>query len=379
MKRQHVLASMVMASLLLSMAAVGCRGGYGLGLVASSSAIVGSLAARVRHVGIVRDKLLPFSIAGTRRFQAEPVSDPLRRDNAPLETVLGAESELARAIASSAPSVLESSGSKVQTTEPTLEPTLAELAGQESSAAKSKDVGSNQAGEAQVEADLPSSEAFARELKSELDRDLSSLEEQPERVDEEERLREARIQQLLDLLAKAEEQAAAGVAPPLPQAPIADRATELERELVEPQVVPQKVEAPKDIVLRATATIPYQSVRSEQVELLNVQQLQPTVPARPGLPAVVQRPAVVGEAPRGWANQDWSRELVPDFSALGQAAPREVQFAPLPAVQQPAPSGQAVEAGVPVEAQPNVGRIMPELDTKPSTAARPIQKSGERR
>ncbi|MCE2791326.1 MAG: hypothetical protein LW697_02605, partial [Blastopirellula sp.] len=266
MKRQHVLASLVMASLLLSMAAVGCRGGYGLGLVASSSAIVGSLAARVRHVGIVRDKLLPFSIAGTRRFQAEPVSDPLRRDNAPLETVLGAESELARAIASSAPSVLESSGSKVQTTEPT----LAELAGQESSAAKSEDVGSNQAGEAQVEADLPSSEAFARELKSELDRDLSSLEEQPERVDEEERLREARIQQLLDLLAKAEEQAAAGVAPPLPQAPIADRATELERELVEPQVVPQKVEAPKDIVLRATATIPYQSVRSEQVELLNV-------------------------------------------------------------------------------------------------------------
>jgi hypothetical protein len=373
MKRPLVVSSLVLASLLLSIVVVGCRGGHGLRVAVSTSSLNHSAAARVGHAGTLRDKLFPFSLSGTRRFQDEVATDPLRRTNSPLETVLGPENELAQAIANRGRSELAfapfGSSPDLSPQAFTDEPEVSE------DSAPHAEVDAAEAGEAQVESDLPSAEAFARDSRF----DQAQEEPQPERVDDQERLREARIQQLLDLLAKAEEQAAADVAPSLPQTPIIERARETELEVIEPQVVPQKVEAPQEIVLRATATMPYQSVRSERVELLNVQQLSPTVPARPGHPAVVQRPAVNTEAPRGWANQEWARELVPDFSALGQSAPEEVQIAPLPAVQQPALSGQTAEANAPVAGEKSVGRITPELDTNPSTAARPIQKSGDRR
>lgn len=392
MRRPYFQASLVLASLLFASTLVGCRGGHGLRVAISTSPAARPTAVRVFHGGTVRDKLLPFSVSGTRRFQDEVATDPLRRTNAPLEAVLGSSHELAQAIANHGRSDLKLAPFA---TAPELikpEPAAEDIATRPSQRSHTEEVERSEdpasasereltiAGEAQVEAELPSAEAFARERRFEPAQELNPSEiQQPEKMDEQERLREARIQQLLDLLAKAEEQAAASVAPPVPQAPIMERAEEHKGEVVEPQIIPQKVEAPQEIVLRATATMPYQSIRNERVELLNVQQLAPTIPARPGLPAVVQRPPLSGEAPRGWANQDWSRELMPDFSDLGTAAPQEVQFTPLPAVQQPGSSSQTAEAGPSGESQPSHGRIVPELDTNPATAARPIQKPSERR
>jgi len=144
-------------------------------------------------------------------------------------------------------------------------------------------------------------------------------------------------------------------------------------------VIPPPPQAPKEIVLRATATMPYQSVRSERVELLNVQQMAPTIPARPGIPAVVVNPPAPTVNTPGWANSEWSKGLLPDFSALGESAPEQVEFAPLPS------STEALRESPTVESQPvrggksSLGKITPQLDANPATAARPIQKNQERR
>lgn len=229
-----------------------------------------------------------------------------------------------------------------------------------------------------ADSELPSAETFGEEEESQdaatepVATELDGGSQVKEPNSEEERLREERIQQLLDLLAKAESLAEQNV-PELPPAPIIERAVEPVQERVEPLVIPQPPQAPKEIVLRATATMPYQSVRSERVELLNVQQMAPTIPARPGVPAVVANPGLPAVNAPGWANQDWSKGLVPDFSALGTAAPDEIGFAPLP---QESPT---VEPKTVSGTETNVGKVTPELDANPATAARPIQKNQERR
>lgn len=405
-------ASLVLGGLLVLSLGAGCRSDQAWGAFRGASVKPRLFSARVKHVPVVRDNLLPFSVSGTRRYQNVADSravDPLKRPNETLEAVLGPENELAQAIANRpkvdwhlepfalAPqarpiqpeSASESAAEEVPLAEPQSE--LADVNPVETPAELSPVEESSPVIElAEEAAALPSSEPFTTSVspidegqesaftKSKALQDVVIARDQPETISEEERLREARIQQLLDLLAKAEEQAAVDV-PRLPPAPIVERAKEPTSEEIEPQIIPQKIEQPKEIVLRATATMPYQSVRSERVELLNVQQMAPTVPARPGSPAIVLGAPAASPQPRGWANSDWSKELLPDFSALGAAAPEVIQFAPLPSSEESKVAGPQAAAATAQEEGQSVGRIMPELDTNPATAARPLQKSGDRR
>lgn len=376
MRSQLVLSSLVLAVLLLSFVTVGCQSGVGLRVASAVSARPRPFSARVVHFDGFRDKLFPFSISGSRQYAGNSSIDPLRRTNEPLESVLGPDNELANGIANRnrlAPQQAPFSEIPQDAPQHDLnqQPPHSILDEPESAPEESGNPGDT--GAAKAEVNLPSSEAFTRQSGK------ASLEiEQPDAINEDERLREARIQQLLDLLAKAEEQAAADV-PPLPPTPILEQARDAELKKIETEEIPQKIETPREIVLRATATIPYQSIRSERVELLNVQQLAPAIPARPGLPAVAKPRVEGGPQARGWANQDWSRGIVPDFSALGQAAPEEVNFQPLPASQLPQSGDQTAETGVSTQNPQGQGRIVPELDANPATAARPIQKSSDRR
>ncbi|OWU66154.1 MAG: hypothetical protein CBB60_000980 [Armatimonadetes bacterium Cent15-Ar3] len=343
-------------------------------------------AARVSDLASNRGRLLPFSISGTRRFQS-PVADanrldPLRRTNDQLASLLGTDNELVQALANRdnfqplpfavapqpekpkyAPEVVEDSRplqpleSRVEEpAEKIIDDKPAEVS--ELPSAETFDAEDN--GEEEVTAPLDSATETHQE---------DSSPDVPQPISEEERQREERIQQLLDLLAKAEALAQENNAPELPPSPIIERVNEPELEKTEPQVIPQPPQAPKEIVLRATATMPYQSVRSERVELLNVQQMAPTIPARPGIPAVVLNPSAPSAKASGWANNQWNKDLVPDFSALGDSAPEQVEFAPLPtgveaANQSPTVESQGVSGG-----ESSLGRITPEVDSNPASVS----------
>lgn len=404
MKRHQVSALLVTGLAAAASLASGCRGTWDYPVATRVGTSARVFAARVSDLAAsTRGRLLPFSISGTRRFQSPVVDtngvDPLRRTNEELANLLGADNELVQALANRnnfqplpfavapqpvkpeyAPDVVEDSR-PLQPVKPVVE----KAAEQAVEKVAEKEV------EEQLveEAELPSAENFVAQDNIEnpsaksLDSKTEATEEDsspdvPQPISEEERLREERIQQLLDLLAKAESLAQENI-PELPLAPIIERMEEPVQEKTEPLVLPQPPQAPKEIVLRATATMPYQSVRSERVELLNVQQMAPTIPARPGVPAVVANPPVPAVNAPGWVNSDWGKGVVPDFSALGEIAPEQVEFAPLP------PSSEALKDSPTVESQPatkgdsSLGKIMPELDTNPATAARPIQKNQERR
>jgi hypothetical protein len=394
MKRQISLALVSGGLIILSFSA-GCRSDYGWGGLRGASVKPRLFSARVNHGPVVRDRLMPFSISGTRRYQTVADSqavDPLKRTNESLAAVLGPDNELAQAIANrpkvdwhlqpfalaplTAPIQPDSVTAEevVESPQVAQQPELPEVVPSDSFGEKAS------VDHELVEAvELPASEPFMASVSPVDDSSESAFTKSEGKQDVViSRLREARIQQLLDLLAKAEEQASADV-PPLPPAPIIEQAKEPEVKEAEPQIIPHKLEEPKEIVLRATATMPYQSVRNERVELLNVQQLAPTIPARPGVPAIVQGAPAAELHPRGWANRDWSKELLPDFSALGEAAPEVIQFTPLPAADLPAVDGNQAAAATPQEPGQSVGRIVPELDTNPATAARPLQKSSDRR
>jgi|GEM_PF-5612421 len=396
MKRQQVSALLVTGLATAMSLASGCQSGWNYPVATRVATSTRVFAARVSDLASNRGRLLPFSISGTRRFQT-PIananrSDPLRRTNEELASLLGTDNELVQALANRdnfqplpfavtpqpekpkyAPEVVEDSR-PLQPLEPKVEEKTekivdvkpAEVA--ELPSAETFDAEDN--GEEEVTAPLDSAAEMGEE-------DLSP--DLPQPISEEDRLREERIQQLLDLLAKAEALAQENNVPELPPAPIIERAKEAELEKTEPLIIPPPPQAPKEIVLRATATMPYQSVRSERVELLNVQQMAPTIPARPGIPAVVVSPPAPSVNAPGWVNSEWNRGLVPDFSALGDAAPQQVEFAPLPASsealnQTPTADSQGVSVG-----ESSLGKITPEVDSNPATAARPIQKNEQRR
>jgi hypothetical protein len=396
MKRQHVSALLVTGLATAMSLASGCQSGWNYPVATRVATSTRVFAARVSDLASNRGRLLPFSISGTRRFQT-PIananrSDPLRRTNEELASLLGTDNELVQALANRdnfqplpfavapqpekpkyALEVVEDSR-PLQPLEPKVEEQFEKLVDEKP---------------AEV-AELPSAETFDAEDNSQgevtapLDSAAETGEEDlspdvPQPISEEDRLREERIQQLLDLLAKAEALAQENNVPELPPAPIIERAKEAELEKTEPLIIPPPPQAPKEIVLRATATMPYQSVRSERVELLNVQQMAPTIPARPGIPAVVVSPPAPSVNAPGWANNEWNKGLVPDFSALGKAAPEQVEFAPLPASsealnQSPTANSQGVSGG-----ESSLGKITPEVDSNPATAARPIQKNEQRR
>jgi hypothetical protein len=396
MKRQYVSALLVTGLATAMSLASGCQNGWNYPVATRLATSTRVFAARVSDLASNRGRLLPFSVSGTRRFQM-PVAnanrlDPLRRTNDELASLLGTDNELVQALANRdnfqplpfavaprpekpkyAPEVVEDSR-PLQPLEPKVEEQIektvdekpAEVA--ELPSAETIDAESN--GEEEVTAPLDS----ATDTK---EADLSPNVPQP--ISEEERLREERIQQLLDLLAKAEALAQESNVPELPPAPIIERAKEVELEKTEPLVIPPPPQAPKEIVLRATATMPYQSVRSERVELLNVQQMAPTIPARPGIPAVVVNPPAPSVNARGWANSEWNKGLVPDFSALGEAAPEQVEFAPLPASSEALSQSPTVDSQAVSDAQSSLGKITAEVDSSPATAARPIQKNEQRR
>jgi len=395
MKRHHVSGLLVTGLAAAVSLASGCQSSWNYPVATRAATTARGFAARVSDLAATRGRLLPFSISGTRRFQT-PVADanrldPLRRTNDELASLLGTDNELVQALANHnnfqplpfavapqfekpeyAPDVFEDSR-PLQPLEPKVEALTEKIA----------------EGKTAEVAELPSAETLFAESNSEEEvtepinaapetneEDLSP--DVPQPISEEERLREERIQQLLDLLAKAESLAQESI-PELPPALIIERASEPELEKTEPLVIPQPPQAPKEIVLKATATMPYQSVRSERVELLNFQQVAPTIPARPGIPAVVVNPSAPTVNLPGWANSDWSKGLLPDFSALGESAPEQVEFAPLPS------STEALRESPTVESQPvrggesSLGKITPQLDANPATAARPIQKNQERR
>lgn len=400
MKRHHVSGLLVTGLAAAVTLASGCQSGWNYPVATRVGTSARVFAARVSDLASNRGRLLPFSISGTRRFQS-PVadanrSDPLRRTNDELASLLGTDNELVQALANRdnfqplpfavapqpvkpdhAPDIVEDSR-PLQPAEPTTEPVT-----------ENEPVAEKVAEEKPTEAtELPSAEnCIAEDDKEEAATEASDSEQEatkdsaadvPQPISDEDRLREERILQLLDLLAKAEAVANQNI-PELPKAPIIERPLEPVLEKVEPLVIPPPPQAPKEIVLKAIATMPYQSVRSERVELLNVQQMAPTIPARPGIPAVVVNPPAPTLNALGWANSDWSKELLPDFSALGESAPEQVEFAPLP------PSSEVLKESPAVESQPvrgggtTLGKITPELDSNPATAARPIQKNQERR
>lgn len=399
MKRHKVSASSkaVLGLAIAVTLSAGCQVGVRLPVVASVTNGFRSFSARVSDIASTRGRLLPFSINGTRRFATSSVQpdrpDPLRRTNDSLANVLGHDNELVQALANRSdwqavpfalaplPVKPEQAPSEVEDSRP-LQPA-------ESSPVTDPVVVTE---EPAAEQELPSAESFpggdlegeaADQLSATSDtsasgRTAAELEDKPEAISEDERLREERIQQLLDLLAKAESDALENI-PELPSAPLIERLSEPEPKKIEPLLIPQLPEAPKEIVLRATATMPYQSVRSERVELLNVQQMAPTIPARPGAPAVVRSsPAIQSPAP-GWANSDWSKGLIPDFSALGEAAPQHVEFAPLPPSERSAENTQPEGTRPTGSTEGTLGKIVPELDSNPATAARPIQNANDRR
>lgn len=379
MKRHQVSALIVTGLATAVSLASGCQSKWDYPVATRLGTNARVFAARVSDWASNRGRLLPFSISGQRHFQTSVLQadgvDPLRRTNDDLANLLGPNDELVQALANRdnfqplpfvvapqpvkpdyAPEVVRDSR-PLQSAEPGVE-TVEE--------------------EPSADAELPSAETLDEEKESQdaatepVATELDGSSQAKEPSSEEERLREERIQQLLDLLAKAESLAEQNV-PELPPAPIIERAVEPSPERVEPLVIPQPPQAPKEIVLRATATMPYQSVRSERVELLNVQQMAPTIPARPGVPAVVANPGLPAVNAPGWANQDWSKGLVPDFSALGTAAPDEIDFAPLPK------ESPTVESKTVSGEESSLGKVTPELDANPATAARPIQKTQERR
>lgn len=394
MKRHHVSGLLVTGLAAAVSLASGCQSGWNYPVATRVGTSARVFAARVSDLASNRGRLLPFSISGTRRFQS-PVADanrldPLRRTNDELASLLGTDNELVQALANrdnfqplpfavapqpvkpdQAPDVVEDSR-PLQPAEPTSEQVTEKVADEKPTEATELPSAENFLAEDDTE------EAATEASDSELEATEDSAPDVPKPISDEERLREERIQQLLDLLAKAEAVANQNI-PELPNAPIIERPLEPVLEKVEPLVIPPPPQAPKEIVLKATATMPYQSVRSERVELLNVQQMAPTIPARPGIPAVVVNPPAPTVNASGWANSDWSKELLPDFSALGESAPEQVEFAPLP------PSAEALKESPTVESQPvhgggaSRGKITPELDSNPATAARPIQKNQERR
>jgi hypothetical protein len=394
--RRHRVSGLLVTGLAAAVSlASGCQSSWNYPVATRAATTARVFAARVSDLASTRGRLLPFSIGGTRRFQT-PVADanrldPLRRTNDELASLLGTDNELVQALANRnnfqplpfavapqsekpeyAPDVFEDSR-PLHPSEPTVEALTEKIA----------------EGKTAEVVELPSAETLIAESNSEeevtepINSVLEANEEDlsldvPQPISEEERLREERIQQLLDLLAKAEALAQENI-PELPPAPIIERVSEPQLEKTEPLVIPQPPQAPKEIVLKATATMPYQSVRSERVELLNVHQMAPTIPARPGISAVVVNPSAPTVNSPGWVNSDWSKGLLPDFSALGESAPKQVEFAPLPS------SSEALKESPTVEKQPvrgreaSLGKITPQLDANPATAARPIQKNQERR
>jgi hypothetical protein len=391
MKRHHVSGLLVTGLAAAVSLASGCQSSWNYPVATRVATSARVFAARVSDLASTRGRLLPFSISGTRRFQT-PVADanrldPLRRTNDELASLLGTDNELVQALANQnnfqplpfavapqprqpeyAPDVVEDSR-PLQPVEPKVDKIV------EEKPAEIVEVPSAESFVAEGKNEEAATEPIDSEPKLEQE-DLSP--DVPRPISDEERLREERIQQLLDLLAKAEAVANQSI-PELPKAPIIERPLEPVLEKVEPLVIPPPPQAPKEIVLRATATMPYQSVRSERVELLNVQQMAPTIPARPGIPAVVVNPPAPTVNTPGWANSEWSKGLLPDFSALGESAPEQVEFAPLPS------STEALRESPTVESQPvrggesSLGKITPQLDANPATAARPIQKNQERR
>ena len=396
MKRHHVSALLVTGLATAVSLASGCQSSWNYPVATRVGTSARVFAARVSDLASNRGRLMPFSISGTRRFQSPVVDanrlDPLRRTNDELANLLGTDNELVQALANQnkfqplpfavapqpqqpeyAPDVVEDSR-PIQPVEPKVEKIV------EEKPAEIVEVPSAESFVAEGKKEEAATEPIDSEPKLEQE-DLSP--DVPQPISEEERLREERIQQLLDLLAKAEAVAQENI-PELPPAPIIERAIEPVLEKTEPLVIPPPPQAPKEIVLRATATMPYQSVRSERVELLNVQQMSPTVPARPGIPAVVLAPisppaaSPSANAP-GFANSDWSKGLLPDFTALGEAAPEQVEFAPLPPVSNESKESSTVGAQPIAGGESSLGKITPELDSNPATAARPIQKNQERR
>ncbi len=394
MKRHHVSGLLVTGLAAAVSLASGCQSSWNYPVATRAATTARVFAARVSDLASTRGRLLPFSISGTRRFQT-PVADanrldPLRRTNDELANLLGTDNELVQALANrnnfqplpfaaapqpvkpeQAPDIVEDSR-PLHLAEPTVEKVTKKVVEEKSTEA----------------AELPSAENFLAEddteeaateaRDSELEATDDSAPDVPQPISDEERLREERIQQLLDLLAKAEAVANQNI-PELPKAPIIERPLEPVLEKVEPLVIPPPPQAPKEIVLKATATMPYQSVRSERVELLNVQQMAPTIPARPGIPAVVVNPPAPTVNSPGWANSGWSKELLPDFSALGESAPEQVEFAPLPSSTEALRESPAVESQPVRGGESSLGKITPQLDANPATAARPIQKNQERR
>lgn len=404
MKRQKVSAcSKAVFGLAIAVTlSAGCQVGVRLPVVASVSNGFRSFAARVSDIASTRGRLLPFSINGTRRFAASSTPadrpDPLRQTNDSLANVLGHDHELVQALANrsdwqavpfalaplpvkpqQAPSEVEDSR-PIQPAEVTPKTAPVVIAEEPAAEAELPSAETFPSGEQEVESadQLPATSKTSVTGQDNIGRDKAAGEDQPQATSEEERLREERIQQLLDLLAKAESDALGNI-PELPATPIIERPIEAEPKKIEPLLIPKMPEAPKEIVLRATATMPYQSVRSERVELLNVQQMAPTIPARPGSPAVV-RSQPDGQLPApGWVNSDWSKGLVPDFSALGDSAPQSVDFAPLPPTERSAENTQPEVSRPSDSTAGTLGKLIPELDSNPATAARPIQGANDRR
>ncbi|MFM7563011.1 MAG: hypothetical protein ACKO81_08265, partial [Planctomycetota bacterium] len=226
MKRQQVSALLVTGLATAMSLASGCQSGWNYPVATRVATSTRVFAARVSDLASNRGRLLPFSISGTRRFQT-PIananrSDPLRRTNEELASLLGTDNELVQALANRdnfqplpfavtpqpekpkyAPEVVEDSR-PLQPLEPKVEEKTEKIVD-----VKPAEV-----------AELPSAETFDAEDNGE--EDLSP--DLPQPISEEDRLREERIQQLLDLLAKAEALAQENNVPELPPAPIIERA-----------------------------------------------------------------------------------------------------------------------------------------------------------